>query len=116
MESVPGYGVPAVPIFQPVKQTRHSQKREAVPCQSQCPVYSLLKARSSQCFPHQPELESIRTPAALDGLVPSVVADIIELVLLEQVRGLGRVTLLQEALRGNTAKTSIGDKHFQASS
>lgn len=98
MGSFPGYGVSAVPTFQPTKQTRHTQNCEAVPRQSQCPVYSLLKACSSQCFPHQPEFERIRTPAALDGLVTSVIADIIELVLLEQVRSLGRVTLLQEAL------------------
>lgn len=79
-------------------QSRHLQNCEEVPSQSQCPVHSLLEACGSQCLPHQPEFECIRTPAALNGLVTSVIADIVELVLLEQVRSLGRVTLLQEAL------------------
>jgi len=98
MWSVAGYRVSAVSTFQSFKQTGHIQNCEAVPGQSQCPVYSLLEACGSQCFPHQPEFECIRTPAALNGLVTSVIGDIVELVLLEQVCGLGRVTLLQEAL------------------
>lgn len=79
-----------------VKQT--IQNCEQVPSQSQRSVHSLLEACGSQCFPHEPEFECIRTSAALNGLVASVIADIIELVLLEQVCSLGRVTLLQEAL------------------
>ena len=111
MWSVPGYGVPAVSTSQSIKQTRHTQNCEAVPSQSQCPVYSLLKACGSQCFPHQPEFEGIRTPAALNGLVTSVIADVVELVLLEQVCSLGRVTLLQEALL-ETQNRHL-DKDFQ---
>lgn len=100
MWSLPRYGVSVMSTFWSITQTRHIQNCVVVPSQSQCSVYSLLEACGSQCFPHQPEFERIWTSAALNGLVTSVIADIVELVLLEQVGGLGRVTLLQEALLG----------------
>lgn len=48
-------------------------------------VDALLKAQISLSLPHEPQLEHIHLPAALYRLVSSVVGDIVQLVLLEQV-------------------------------
>lgn len=68
------------------------------PGHGKCSVHPLFQLSGSQSLPHEPELECIRLPAALDRLVSRVVADIIELILLEEVGGLGRVAALEEML------------------
>lgn len=67
-----------------------------IPGHGEGSVHPLLQLSGSQSLPHEPELEGVRLPAALDGLVPCVVADIIELILLEEVGGLSRVAALEE--------------------
>lgn len=53
-------------------------------------------------FPEEPELEAVHPAAALQGLVPRVVGDVVKFIGLEEVRGAGTVAALEEAL-GETA-------------
>jgi len=55
-------------------------------------------------FPHKPEFENIGPSTALDMFISSVVGHVIELVLLEKVRGTGTVGRLQNP-------TVSGHKH-----
>ena len=61
-------------------------------------VHPALQLPGPQGLPHQPEAEHVRLTATLDALVPGVTADVVELVLLEEVGRAGRVAALQEAL------------------
>jgi len=51
--------------------------------------------------PLEPELEDVVVPAALDDLVAGVVADIIDLVSLEEVVGRHLVAVDQQALKSS---------------
>lgn len=51
--------------------------------------------------PHQPELEYVDVSAALDGLVPRVIGDVVLLILLEQVAGTHLVASLEKALQAS---------------
>ena len=44
---------------------------------------------------HEPEFEGVRLPATLDGFVTGIVADVVELILLKEVRGRRGVGLVQ---------------------
>lgn len=57
-----------------------------------------FQALAALGLPHKPELEDIRPATALDVLVARVIGGIVELVLLEQVCGIGRVALSQHLL------------------
>ena len=48
--------------------------------------------------PQEPQLEDVVVAATLDGLVAGVVRDVIVLVLLEEVAGVGGVARLQQVL------------------
>ena len=61
-------------------------------------VHPALQLSGPQGLPHQPEAERVCFAAALDALVTGVTADVVELVLLEEVGGAGRVAALQKAL------------------
>ena len=53
-------------------------------------------------FPHEPEFEDVHLAATLDRLVSSVEGHVVKLVLLEQVRGIGAMTLLEHTLERGT--------------
>lgn len=55
-------------------------------------------------FPEEPKLEAVDPPAALRGLIPRVVGDVVKFIGLEKVRGAGAVAALEETL-GETAVT-----------
>ena len=61
-----------------------------------CVINHLLHVVLAPGLQHEPELEGVHLPAALHALVPGVVAHIVELVLLEQIGGVGRVGLVQQ--------------------
>ena len=61
-------------------------------------VHPALQLPGPQGLPHQPEPENICFAAALDALVAGVTAYVVELVLLEEIGGAGRVAALQEPL------------------
>lgn len=71
-------------------------------CQPACAHYTsalFAEGHSSYlCFPHQPELEDVYVAAALNGLVPSVIGDIILLVRLEEVSRTHLVASLEDTL------------------
>lgn len=71
-------------------------------CQPACANYTSAlfpEGHSSYlCFPHQPELEDVYVATALNGLVPSVIGDIILLVRLEQVSRTHLVASLEDTL------------------
>ena len=50
------------------------------------------------CLPHEPELEDVHVSAALYGLVPGVVVDVVLFVWLEQVASTHGVAALQQTL------------------
>lgn len=50
-------------------------------------------------LPQQPQLEGVHLAAALDALVAGVPRHVVELVLLEQIRGRRGVALVEQALR-----------------
>lgn len=56
-------------------------------------VYTLCKAAWADGFPHQPQLQTVSFATALHRLVTNVQTNIVEFVLLEQVRGIGAVTV-----------------------
>lgn len=63
-------------------------------------VHPALQPTGAQGLPHQPESEGVGLAATLDALVAGVIADVVELVRLEEVRGVGRVAALKKTLRG----------------
>lgn len=63
-------------------------------------------AASHLGLPHEPELKDVHVSPALDGLVASVVGDVILLVLLEEVTGAHGVTAREDALQTATC-TSV---------
>lgn len=76
----------------------HRLRHTHVPRQSKSTINSFFKAYCAQGLPSHPELECIWSPATLDRLVSCVIADIIEFILLEEVRCLGRVAFLKKIL------------------
>lgn len=56
-------------------------------------------------LPHEPELKDVDVSAALDGLVPRVVGDVVLLVLLEEVASAHGVTARQDSLNTHTVYT-----------
>ena len=62
-------------------------------------VNTLFQASRANSFPHQPQLQTIHFAAALDRFISDVEINIIEFVLLEEVRSVGAVALLQQVLR-----------------
>lgn len=69
----------------------------------------LLETGSALGAPHEPELEDVGAAATLDVLVAGVVLGVVELVLLEQVGRVGRVTPGQDALvAGQEGRTLLG--------
>lgn len=68
------------------------------PCHSKGSIHPILQLSGSNSFPHEPELEGVRFPATLDWLVTSVVAHIVELVLLEEVGSPSTVASLEKTL------------------
>ena len=64
-------------------------------------INAFLQPLISPSLPHQPQLEYVHFPPALYALVARVVRYIIELVLLEEVAGIGTVTLLQHTLQSD---------------
>ena len=73
-------------------------------------IYRPLKPRIALGLPHDPQFEDVCLPATLQRLVPGVVRDIVELVLLEQVARPRAVTILQKILK-NTIK-SLADNYM----
>lgn len=61
-------------------------------------VNPVLQPAGAQGLPHQPEPEGVGLAGTLDALVSGVVADVVELVRLEEVGGVGRVAALKETL------------------
>lgn len=58
-----------------------------------------LQPLPALCLPHEPQLQTVHTPATLHHLVSRVQSHVVELVLLEGVAGLGPVTALEQVLR-----------------
>ena len=58
----------------------------------------LLQAISAFCLPHKPKFKDICTTTALDVLIARVKTDIIEFVLLKQIRGIGGMALTEQVL------------------
>lgn len=58
----------------------------------------LLQSGCALGTPHEPELEHVGPAATLDVLVAGVVLGVVELVLLEEIGGVGRVALRQDSL------------------
>lgn len=56
-------------------------------------------------LPHEPELEDVDVPAALDGLVAGVVRDVVLLIWLEQVAGAHGVAARQDSLQTKRERT-----------
>jgi hypothetical protein len=52
------------------------------------------------CSPHEPELEDVVVPAALDALITGIPGSVVHLVLLKQVARLRAVGGLQNSLKG----------------
>lgn len=69
-----------------------------LPCMNKSLVYTLFKAHGANSFPHQPQLQTVHLAAALHRLIPNVQVHIVELILLEEVCGIGTVALLQQIL------------------
>lgn len=63
-------------------------------------IYPLLHLVQAVAAQQEVQLEGVTLPAALNTLVAGVVAHVVELVLLEEVRGVGGVALLQQTLGG----------------
>ena len=59
--------------------------------------------------PHEPEFEDVDVSATLQGLVPSVVGQVIVLVLLKQVTGVHLVAVLHQTLQGEYQNGPITD-------
>ena len=62
-------------------------------------VHTALQPLLALCLPHEPQLQTVHTPATLHHLVSRVQSHIVELVLLEEVAGLGPMTALEQVLR-----------------
>ncbi len=74
-------------------------------------VYALCQADGAHSFPHQPQLQTVDLAAALHWLVPDVQIHVVEFVLLEEVRGVGAVALLQQVLRTRRSWWSSKEKN-----
>lgn len=60
---------------------------------------SVIALTSHLGLPHEPELKDVDVSAALDGLVPGVIGDVVLLVLLEEVTSAHGVAACQDALQ-----------------
>lgn len=61
-------------------------------------VHSLLQPLPALGLPHEPQLQTVHAAAALHHLVSCVQSHVVELVLLEEVAGLGPVAALEQVL------------------
>lgn len=66
-----------------------------------------LKTLAALGLPHEPELEHICTTAALNVFVASVKGGVIELIFLEQIRGICRVALAQDLGMGRQESRTL---------
>lgn len=73
-----------------------------LPGESKGLVDAPLQPLPTLCLPHEPQLQTIHTAATLHHLVSGVQSHIIELVLLEQVAGLGPMAALEQVLWGGS--------------
>lgn len=74
-------------------------------------VHLLLQGSEAMHFEEHPQLEGVHLTPTLDALVARVVGHVVELVLLEEVRGARRVALLHQVLNGGEGgrRTSQGE-------
>lgn len=77
-----------------------------LPGESKGLVDAPLQPLPTLCLPHEPQLQAVHSAATLHHLVSGVQSHIIELVLLEEVAGLGSVAALEQVLCGR--KLSAG--------
>lgn len=68
-------------------------------------VDALLQPLLPLCLPHEPQLQTVHMAATLHHLVSSVQSHIIELVLLEEVAGLGPVATPEQVLWGESCQS-----------
>lgn len=69
-----------------------------LPSISESLVDAVSEALRAYCLPHEPQFQTVHFASTLDGLIPSVKTCVVELVLLEQVGGVGTVAAHQQVL------------------
>lgn len=75
---------------------------ESLPGESKGLVNAPLQPLPTLCLPHEPQLQAVHAAATLHHLVSGVQSHIIELVLLEEVAGLGSMAALEQVLWGGS--------------
>lgn len=87
--------------FPPSRHSSHSL------CGTEGGVHPLLHFLEAVAGQQEVQLEGVDLAAALEALVARVVAHVVELVLLEEVRGVGGIALLKNTLRAEVEVTKI---------
>lgn len=59
---------------------------------------TISEALRAYSLPHEPQFQTVHFASTLDGFIPGVEACVVELVLLEQVGGVGTVAAHQQVL------------------
>lgn len=78
-----------------------------LPGESEGPVDAPLQPLPALRLPHEPQLQAVHTAAALHHLVSGVQSHIVELVLLEEVAGLGPVAPLEKVLWRGSCQSGL---------
>lgn len=73
-----------------------------LPGESKGLVDALLQPLPTLCLPHEPQLQTVHAAATLHHLVSGVQSHVVELVLLEEVAGLGSMAALKQVLWGGS--------------
>lgn len=73
-----------------------------LPGESKGLVDAPLQPLPTLCLPHEPQLQTVDAAATLHHLVSGVQSHIVELILLEEVAGLGSVATLEQVLWGGS--------------
>lgn len=77
-----------------------------LPSESKGLVDAPLQPLPTLRLPHEPQLQTVHTAATLHHLVSGVQSHIVELVLLEEVAGLGPMATLEQVLWGRSCQPS----------
>ena len=91
------------PVASPVVQDSPSWRKHCLQCLPCSPPPSpentlIIYFAFFPHLEHEPEFEGVDLASTLDGLVAGVKADVVELVLLEEVGGAGAVALVKQVL------------------
>lgn len=80
-----------------------------LPGKGKGPVHTPLQPLPPLRLPHEPQLQTVHTAAALHHLVSGVQSHVVELVLLEEVAGLGAVAAPEQVLLAGRAVARRSD-------